>query len=265
MQTQELPNVDYKQAQNQFLLLWNQEQFDKNPPELIGKNKHRIQPKDLKIKQENIFCAALGKKFNQKTLEEKKHEWEVNDSSTYPQIGENISHLFLYGHSTWRTIQNNQNQTVRGISCVQHFISGDELGKFIVKMLGGTEGIQNRKTFLVIWLLTCYGASEDMKTDNKEINNDTDTISDKSPQSDTETSPILAQALLNSFPPAMGRTVVAYDKPVTTKTLSACRTFAATYKTGMDAISKLVEHKEMLQTEVNLKIFSPGELGKTLD
>lgn len=230
----------YASTTTQFLVQWNKppaSQYSQVPDAFLTPSGYslRINLTDLEVSHLNCFNKALG--VDIKSSEDcKKSSFKCSDSvlaavgdKYYPS---NVNHLFLYGHSTWRTYLAD-GSTERGLSAQGCFLSAGAVAQYINSLTKG------QSKFLAVWLLTCYGGSDDLAPDDADQSGDT-TVFGKA-LSDKITSPATL--------------VMAFDKAVTKSTLQECRTVALKYPDGMKMAQDFQSLAPQLSSEAKLLTF----------
>lgn len=210
----------YTSSDNQFLIVWNRQSISTRPAsplQTVAGATFSIATSDTEVAEANCYQKSLGKPID---LDAKKSRWQLKQSSLASargKCGGTTRHLFLFGHSTWRTRANGHEE--RGLSVQNHFIAPQDMALLIDSLTTRCSG-----GFLAIWLLTCYGASNDLDTAADDSANDEHGVFGAQ----------LAQSLSN--PASM---VFAFDRPVTIKTLDACRKAAKLFPDPKDLVENI--------------------------
>lgn len=210
----------------QFIFLWNAggSQYAPRSNEFITNLNHmyRLKADYLEIDKENLFDQSLGQNIGTGAANKKKknsYRAKADGSAlrNMPEIenGE-VVHLFLYGHSTYRRVKSTGKEE-RGISCNGHYISAENFTSMVNAQI---EKVCKKGKPIFVWLLTCYGGSDDLQDEDVDIADDSKVLAD------------CMVKTLNEY-----ATLIAFDKAVTKRTLKYCRECATLAKeNGIDSM-----------------------------
>ncbi|MDI1311804.1 hypothetical protein [Prosthecobacter sp.] len=235
-----MPAPAYAAATSQFLVQWNQppaSTYSQVPDAFLTPAGYsiRINLSDLEVDKANCFSKSLGVDIGASAAY-KKSSFKLTASALTALGGKyhptTVNHLFLYGHSTWRTYAAG-GANERGLSAQGRFLSAGAAAQYIDSLT------QGQTSFLAVWLLTCYGGSDDLAPDDADASGDTSTF---------------AKALSDKIT-SHSTLVMAFDKAVTKTTLDVCRQAALKYPKVMNMAEDFQTLKPQLSAEAQLLTF----------